>query len=343
MSIVKRGKYWHYEFRIEGRKYRGSTHETKEAKAKTYESLYRAKVVEAGSTMPVRKAPTLYEFSKRFLAYVDDRVAANDLDTDTQRHYKNGWRMLSATPIVNRKIDQIAASDVAVLSFPGGAWSARAAQQVLGRMLNLAVEWNLMKAAPRIKRTKAVGRSARIEPWMEAELIRHMDRDCADVFCIMLDCGMRPDEVLRMRWENVLWSEGMIFVPKGKTAASRRNVPLANRTRELLRAREQGTQSPWVFPGKSANGRRTTIAKKFEEAREAVGIRTSVVLYCARHEFATTYLEHGGDLATLKKIMGHTSITTTEKYLHPGMVGAADLIDKRNRTRGLHVVKKESA
>lgn len=40
---------------------------------------------------------------------------------------------------------------------------------------------------------------------LEAALLEKMDRDIADVFLIMLDCGMRPEEVLRMRWEDVDW------------------------------------------------------------------------------------------------------------------------------------------
>jgi hypothetical protein len=45
-----------------------------------------------------------------------------------------------------------------------------------------------------------------------------------------------------------------------------------------------------------AAGHRTTVAKKFEEARKAASVPESIVLYCARHEFATTYLENGGEL-----------------------------------------------
>jgi integrase len=66
-------------------------------------------------------------------------------------------------------------------------------------------------------------------------------------------------------------------------------------------------------------GHQITVAKQFEAARAAADLDPKVVLHCARHEFATTYLEHGDDLATLKKLMGHSSIAVTEKYLHPGL------------------------
>jgi integrase/recombinase XerD len=96
--------------------------------------------------------------------------------------------------------------------------------------------------------------------------------------------------------------------------------------------------SPWVFPGKTKAGHRATVAKEFERAREAAGLDKKVVLYLARHMFGTTFLKGGGDLATLMKIMGHTDIKTTAKYLHANNEGAADVINRRNRGR-LKLVK----
>ena len=65
----------------------------------------------------------------------------------------------------------------------------------------------------------------------------------------------------------------------------------------------------------------------------------SIVLYSAGHTFATHYLDEGGDVASLMKLLGHCSLSTTEKYLHPGIKGAAEVINRRNSRKGLHVVK----
>lgn len=337
--ISKRGKYFHYAFMVDGERYRGSTKETTASKARQFESMLLADIRGRGGNLQLKRAPTLNEFAEKFLAYVDKRTEAKTMDADTKRHYHNGWNLLAATDIVNMRIDQITGADAEVLCFPGGPWNARSAQKTLARILNWATEEGVLRAAPRIKRSKAYGRSVRIEPWIEQILLEKMEQDVADVFAIMLDCGMRPEEVMRSRWEDVDWGRSQVFIPWGKTPDSRRYVPMSDRMRDRLRAREQGAEGPWVFPGKSAAGHRTSVAKKFEEARAAAGVPESVVLYCARHEFATTYLENGGELSMLKKLMGHESISTTQKYLHPSITGAAEVINKRNRKTALHIVK----
>lgn len=348
MPIFKKGGVYHYAFALNGVRYRGSTKESTPGKARAFEAIIMSRAIEGRGNPKLRKSPLLSEVAKSFLLEIEKSTAANNMDGDTLRHYRNGWRMLSETFVAGMRIDQITRGTAASLSFPGGPWNARAAQQVLGRLLHWAEETGILHAAPRIKRSKAQGRELRVEPWMEQKLLEHMEQDVADVFLIMLDCGMRPEEVMRMRWEHVDWSRGEYFNPFGKTDESRRYVPMADRMINILRRRQADAVAldgkakikaeTWVFQGKTKAGHRSTVAKQYEEARAAAGLNPKLVLYCARHEFGTTFIENGGDLATLKKVMGHTSIATTEKYLHPGIKGAADVINRRNRA-GLKIVK----
>jgi len=83
--------YW-YDFTVRGQRYRGSTLETKEARAGKIAGLKLVAALE-GSDPLDRKTPTLREFSPRFLQC----VKTARLEFDSQRYYRNGWRLLQTT------------------------------------------------------------------------------------------------------------------------------------------------------------------------------------------------------------------------------------------------------
>ena len=123
MSLYKRGKTWYYNFRIDGKRYPGSTKQTKEAAAKKVESLLMTEVIERGSMLPRRKSPLLRVFSSDFLAWVDN----SSLDSDTKRYYKNGWRLLEGTEIVGMRLSDITPDVADAMKFPGSVFNANTA------------------------------------------------------------------------------------------------------------------------------------------------------------------------------------------------------------------------
>jgi integrase len=356
---------------INGQKYRGTTKETVKSRAGTFESLLIAEIRNTGGNVNLRRAPVLRDFSKRFLEFVDAETVAGHLDPDTKRYYHFGWKQLETTSLAGMRIDQIGTSDAAIVSFSGSASYANQAFRTLRRMLRLAVEWKVLRAAPRIKTLEEHGRTALIESSTEALLLEHATQPLADVLVTMMDCGMRPEEAMRMRWEHIFWDRNVILVPYGKSFKSKRYVPLSDRMRTLLRRREK-SKSPgqksaktklssewlkriteWVFPSKrAACGHLTTIAKQWTATVEAVNlaaaeqklppIQNALKLYCARHTFATDMLAEGMNLAEVKDLMGHTDVKTTMKYLHPDTSGAAEVVNQRNRTKSLHLLKQAS-
>jgi integrase len=348
MAVSKRGKYFHYQFMIDGQSYRGTTKETVKSRAQQFEALLIAEIRTTGGNVNLRRAPVLRDYAKRFLDYVDAQTVAGQLDPDTKKYYHYGWKQLEGTRLAGMRIDQIGTSDAAVLSFPNGASYANQAFRTLRRMLRMAVEWKLLRAAPRIKTLEEHGRTALIEAGTEQRLLEHAPQPLADVLVTMMDCGMRPEEAMRMRKEHVFWDRGVVLVPYGKSFKSKRYVPLSDRMRNLLRLREHG-KSPWVFPSRrAACGHLTTIAKQWRATVAAVNaeavkqklppIQGSLKLYCARHTFATDMLAEGLNLAEVKELMGHTDVKTTMKYLHPDTSGAAAVVNQRNRGKRLHLV-----
>lgn len=349
MAINKRGKYWHYEFMIDGQKYRGTTKETVKSRANTVEALMIADIRNNGGNVSLRRAPVLQEFSKRFLEYVDAQEVSGQLDLDTKRYYHGGWKMLRETRLAGMRIDRIGTSDAAILTFPHSASNANRAFRTLSRMLRLAVEWKVLRASPRIKLLEEHGRTALIESSTEALLLKHAPQPLADVLVTIMDSGMRPEEVMRMRKEHIFWDRSVVLVPFGKSFKSKRYVPLSDRMRCLLRIRTSGNV-PWVFPSKrAACGHLTTINKQWTATVEAVNlalaeqklapIPVALKLYCARHTFGTDMLAEGLDIVEVSKLMGHEDLKTTMKYLHPDTSGSAAFVNQRNRSKSLHLLK----
>lgn len=365
VSVNKRGKFYHYRFKIDGHSYSGSTNETALGKARQVEAILMTGIRDGSVNPLVRKAPTLEVLAEKFLKFVDDATEAKQLDKDTRLCYRNGWRLLTEAKagkikISAMRIDQIGTSEAASLNFPGSASNANQALRTLRRMLSYACEVQLLRAAPKIHLLEEQGREALMDPWVE-ELFLELSPDyLADIIVIMLDCGMRPEEVRRMRWEHIYWDRNVLLVPHGKTFKARRFVGLTDRMHQRLRwikernaaEAEQAKQeeSPWVFPSDGKNGHRENTtkiwgqtllkAKKAAKERKLGALPDGLVLYSARHTFATNFLAAGGDIAKLSKLLGHASIATTQKYLHPSVADSAELMNQVNRKKsGLRIVK----
>lgn len=142
---------------------------------------------------------------------------------------------------------------------------------------------------------------------------------------------MRPDEVFRIRVENIDWTRRLIFNPGGKTKAARRHVPISERMLDILMLRCSGKREGWLFPSRrAAGGHLTTVAKQFRDARSQAGLPGHLVLYCARHTFGTAAYDATGNLAMVMNVMGHTDVRTAMRYQHPALDSVREAIDQRN-------------
>src|SRR5215469_10421260 len=187
-------------------------------------------VREFGESAIPRKAPRLVEFSKRFLEWVD----GSRLKPNTKRYYKLGWKLLEQTPLKNMNLSGIANDHVEAVDFPGGPAYVNQAVRTLRRMLGKAQEWSVIHNAPRLKLLEESGREVVIDAETEAKLLAHLRQPAWDVFVTVQDTWLRPDEVFRMRVENINRSARAYFNASGKTKRSRRWVALSQRVLDLL-------------------------------------------------------------------------------------------------------------
>src|SRR5215470_14663199 len=132
MALYKRGRVYHYRFRINGRRYRGSTKKTTLTAARRIEALAMARAEERGGFPLSRRSPTLRDFSQRFLEWVENQ---SSLKAKSKHYYANGWRLLEETDVAGMRLDVISRDDAGSLRFPGGPSTHNNALRTLRRML----------------------------------------------------------------------------------------------------------------------------------------------------------------------------------------------------------------
>ena len=69
-----------------------------------------------------------------------------------------------------------------------------------------------------------------------------------DVAGLMMETGMRPEEVYRTMVANVDLEHSSLFIPFGKTKAARRRLPLTSAAVDILKRRVQDAEGPYLFP-----------------------------------------------------------------------------------------------
>jgi len=156
-------------------------------------------------------------------------------------------------------------------------------------------------------------------------------RDHAIVM-VLLDCGLRASELLTLKDQNTNLEEGSLrVVGKGN---KERIVPIGNRvTKALVQYRHifrPEPSSPIVDTFfLNLNGRQMTF-DALKSMLQRLGQRSGLPrlhAHLLRHTFATMFLVNGGDVFTLQRILGHTTLTMVNHYVH--MAGAEIVLRHR--------------
>ena len=138
---------------------------------------------------------------------------------------------------------------------------------------------------------------------------------------LMLDSGLRLNEVVTMTWDHVRLNDGYIIVlGKGN---KERMVPVGLSMRKMLSRYlsyfplplKIGDGVPLFRKGDMTPVTQAAIKKLFVRLKDKAKI-PRLHPHLLRHTFATRYLENGGDINSLQLILGHTSLEMVKKYVH---------------------------
>lgn len=169
---------------------------------------------------------------------------------------------------------------------------------------------------------------------------------CRDRAMIELfySAGIRLSELTGLNLEDVHFSEGLIkvrgkgrkerIVPFGEPARQAIDVYLRKRP-ELLAKPAGGTAEEALFL--STRGRRMNprgVARVVEKVVGQSGIGRKISPHALRHTFATHLLDAGADLRSIQEMLGHRSLSTTQKYTSVSVSRLMEIYDRAHPRAG---------
>ena len=130
--------------------------------------------------------------------------------------------------------------------------------------------------------------------------------------------GLRVSEVVHLRVTDIDAQRRLIRIEQGKgkkdryALLSERLVPELRHYYRVYRPRE------WLFPRRWHDLPMSTknAWRIYDAAKARAGIRKDGGIHALRHAFATHLLENGTDLVTIQRLLGHSHLKTTARYLH---------------------------
>ena len=142
-------------------------------------------------------------------------------------------------------------------------------------------------------------------------------------FCIMiliLDTGIRINECVNIKISDINLSYGVLNV-RAETAKVRvfRQLPLSAKCRRLLKelvSIAENSESDYVFQslyGGKMDGHQITC--NFRKYGKEMGIKQRCTPHVFRHTFATNFVKGGGDVFTLQKMLGHSTLSMSRRYI----------------------------
>jgi integrase/recombinase XerD len=181
----------------------------------------------------------------------------------------------------------------------------------------------LMAAVPHMKRNT---RRAEVYARSEIESILTAPtrpRDRAFLMSVYAG-GLRLSEATQLQTKDIDRPRMQLRVRHGK-GAKERVLPLSQRLLKELedywraqRKGRPGSDSPWLFVGRATDKPMSPDMGQviYYRAVRKSGVRRKGGIHLLRHSFATQLIESGVELTLVQRLLGHSSLLTTARYLH---------------------------
>lgn len=137
------------------------------------------------------------------------------------------------------------------------------------------------------------------------------------MYSLLYSAGLRINELLSMKPDDINVSRSLIHVRQGKGKKDRYTLLSKPLIRKLSEYTSTYKPQTWLFEREAGVPfSESIVSKKLKEIAIEAGITKRVYPHLFRHSFATHLIEQGTDLKIVKELLGHNNIKTTEIYIH---------------------------
>lgn len=330
----KRGVYW-YNFWWNGQHIQKSTGQGNPDVARQMEAAYKTALAKGEVGILERKpAPAFTEFAKQFRKSVGTQCAAKPLTVEF--YLSKLDRLLEFTPLAQANLAEIDEAMIesyvqhrrAVLhnDKPIAPASVNRELATLRKALRLAQEWRIIDRVPRIRMLPGERtREFVLSRAQERLYLEFAPQPLKDATALMLDAPLRVGEVVALEWRDVTLApvpgapHGFLSIRRGKTANARRFIPLTARAAGVLENRQAESKSAFVFTDGAgiATLSRFTLRDQHAKMRKTLKLPADAVIHSFRHTACTRLGEAGADAFAIMRLAGHSTVTVSQKYVHP--------------------------
>ena len=140
-----------------------------------------------------------------------------------------------------------------------------------------------------------------------------LDRDFL-IIEILYSTGIRRDELINLKFEDIYFEQGLIKV-LGKRNKERLVPVLPNLLSKIKKYSSNNSINNYLF--KSKNGKKispSTIYRIVKKYFRQISSKNKISPHVLRHSFATHMINNGADINSVKEILGHSSLASTQIY-----------------------------
>ena len=206
----------------------------------------------------------------------------------------------------------------------------------LRAMFNRAKAWKRFTGENPVQSVKLFKENNERTRFLEQEEIIRLLANCSQgirpIVEVALNTGMRLGEILGLKWRDIDFQRGIIYLYKTKNG-EKRELPMNEVVKKALAGLPRYEMSEFVFCYKDGTPRRD-IRGSFLTALTKSGIK-DFHFHDLRHTFASHLVMGGVDLNTLRELLGHKDLKMTLRYSHLSANHkrlAVEVLDKRMDT-----------